>query len=188
MAEQGNSNQRLNEMKDSLAELQPEGRKELAAAAVRAVSDEAKKDVVAAAVQAVPDEAKKDVLAAAVQAVPDEAKKDLVAATVADASGDTKRELADAAVRRLSAEDQEALAERFLPDQPVTNEIWLTVVRTFAVVLIGATLALVAAVFVSMFRDVDAALVQILLTAFTTVAGMLAGFISGRTSVGRTSR
>jgi hypothetical protein len=189
MAGQGNSDQRLDEMKVSLAELQPEGRKELANAAVRAVSDEAKKDVVTAAVQAVPDDAKKDVLAAAVQAVPDDAKKDLVTAAVQDAGGAIKREVADAAVRSLSTEDQEALAERFLPDQPVTNEIWLTVVRTFAVVLIGAALALFAVVFVSMFReDVDAAMVQILLTAFTTVAGMLAGFISGRTSVGRGSR
>ena len=47
---------------------------------------------------------------------------------------------------------------------------------TFSIVLAGAMLALVAAVFV----EVEAASLQILLTIFTTTAGILAGFISGR--------
>ncbi len=187
MAERNHANQSLDDMKESIAGLNAEGRKELAAAAVEAVPDEAKRELVAAAVQAVPGEAVRDVLAAAVHAAPDEAKSGLVAAAVQDAGAATKRKVADAALRTLPAADQEELAQRFLPDQPITNEIWMTIVRTFAVVLLCATLALVGAVFVSMFREVDAALVQILLTAFTTVAGMLAGFISGRTSVGRGS-
>ena len=141
-----------------------------------------------AAVQAVPDDAKGGVAAAAVGAVPDAMKKDLVAAAVQNASGDAKREVADAAVRTLSPKDQEALAERFLPDQPVTNEIWLLIVRTFAIVLVGSSLALAAAVTVSLFRKVDAAMVQVLLTVITTVAGILAGFISGRASAGSDSR
>lgn len=148
----------------------------------------AQRSAAAAAVNAVPDEAKGDVAAAAVQAVPDDAKKDVVAAAVQDASGAAKREVADAAVRTLSPEDREALAERFLPDQPVTNAIWLLIVKTFAIVLIGSSLALAAAVIVSMFRRVDAAMVQVLLTVITTVAGILAGFISGRQSTGAGSR
>lgn len=142
----------------------------------------------AGAVQAVPDEAKGAVAAAAVHAVPDALKKDVVAAAVRDATGAAKREVADAAVNTLSPKDREELAERFLPDQPVTNEIWLLIVKTFAIVLVGSSIALAAAVVVSLFRKVDAAMVQVLLTVITTVAGILAGFISGRTSVGSGSR
>jgi hypothetical protein len=91
--------------------------------------------------------------------------------------------------RSLSADDQQELAERFLPSRPVTNRIWLIIVWIFGVVLVCATLALIGAVFVSIFREeTDTALVQILLTVFTTVAGILAGFISGRTSAGATTR
>jgi hypothetical protein len=68
-----------------------------------------------------------------------------------------------------------------LPITPVTaDEIWRTVVGAFKWVLWGATLALVAAIGVALFREVDQALVQILLTVFTTVAGIFAGFIGGK--------
>jgi hypothetical protein len=43
-------------------------------------------------------------------------------------------------------------------------------------------------VFVSFWREVDTALVQMLLTIFTTTAGILAGFVSGRASTGGTRR
>jgi hypothetical protein len=62
----------------------------------------------------------------------------------------------------------------------------LWIVKTFAVVLTGTTLGLIAAVSVSFWHKVDTVLVQILLTVLTTVAGILAGFISGRASKGRT--
>ena len=54
------------------------------------------------------------------------------------------------------------------------------VVTAFRWVLWGSALALVAAIGVALFREVDAAYVQILLTVFTTVAGIFAGFISGK--------
>ncbi len=157
---------------------------DVASAAVRAVPDEMKTDVVAAAVQNAQDGAKKDVASAAVRAVPDELKADVVAAAVQDAQGETKKDVANAAMNGLSAQDSEEVAGRFLPDQAVTNKIWLTIVRTFAVVLLGALLALIAGV----FTDVENAQVQILLTVFTTVAGILAGFVSGRASVSRPPR
>ena len=62
----------------------------------------------------------------------------------------------------------------------MTDLVWLTVVATFKWVLWGSALALVAAIGVALFREVDAAYVQILLTVFTTVAGIFAGFISGK--------
>src|SRR5215211_2697045 len=181
-----------------------EGKKDLASAAVEGVSDEGKEDVVAAAVhaaqdgrkkdvafaamRAVPDEGKKDVASAAMRAVSDEAKEDVVATAVHAAQDDAKADVVDAAVRTLSAGDQEELGGRLLPDQLVTNRIWLWIVKTFAFVLGGATVALVAAIFVSFFHTVNTALVQILLTVLTTVAGILAGFISGRTSAQTTAR
>jgi hypothetical protein len=54
------------------------------------------------------------------------------------------------------------------------------VVGTFRWVLWGATAALVLAVGVSLFRQVEQANIQILLTVFTTVAGIFAGFITGQ--------
>ena len=155
---------------------------EAAAEAVRSVSKEAKNDVVAAAIRAVPEGQQSDAAVAAVEAVPNEAKKDVVAAALRGATNSTKREVATEAVSSLSTKEQVELAERFLPDQPVTNRLWLIIVSTFAAVLVTATLALVAGVLV--FEGVDAASIQVLLTVFTTVAGILAGFISGRTSSG----
>jgi hypothetical protein len=65
-----------------------------------------------------------------------------------------------------------------MPDQGVTNKIWLWIVATFAAVLIDTMLALIGAIFVGFWRKTDAATLQILLTVFTTSAGILAGFIS----------
>jgi hypothetical protein len=161
---------------------------DLAAAVVRAVPDQGKRDLVAAAVGAATDGAKREAATAAVQAVPDDMKKDVVAAAVQHASGEAKKEVADAAVSSLSEDDREELAERLLPTQSVTNKIWLIIVWTFGVVLVCATLSLIGAVFVSLFRKTDTALVQILLPVFTTIVGILAGFISGRTSAGATAR
>jgi hypothetical protein len=200
MSEPESTRHGLDEIRQSIPNLTPEGKAELAnavvdethgdakkdvaSAVVRAVPDELKTDVVAAAVRDAQDGAKKDVASAAVRAVPDELKTDVVSAAVQDAQGQTKKELASAAMRSLSAQDSEEVAGRFLPDQAVTNKIWLTIVRTFAAILVIALLALIAGI----FMDVENALVQILLTVFTTVAGILAGFVSGRASVSRASR
>ena len=96
---------------------------------------------------------------AVMQEVPDEAKADVARVAV-------------------GALDRKAKDELLEPDQRVTNYIWKTIVVTFAVVLFGATAALVAAVFV----EAEAEHIQMLLTIFTTAAGILAGFVSGRAS------
>jgi hypothetical protein len=88
-----------------------------------------------------------------------------------------------AGLQTMSPDAQGELLERLAsPDQKVTNDIWRWIVATFAVVLIGATAALVASVVVSFWHAVDTAMVQIILTIFTTTAGILAGFVSGRAS------
>ena len=92
-----------------------------------------------------------------------------------------KEDVAAEALRSLpSDEAREAVASRFLPSQPVADEIWLMVVGAFRWVLWGATAALVVAVGVSFFLSVEQANIQILLTVFTTVAGIFAGFITGQ--------
>jgi len=69
-----------------------------------------------------------------------------------------------------------------LPTQRVTDRIWQIIVWAFAIVFVLNSLALILAVF-----RLEPEHVQILLTVFTTVAGILAGFISGRASSGGTS-
>ena len=119
---------------------------------------------------AVPDASKVDAVRAAVDAVPDPSKVDAISTAMKSAPEKVSQQVFD----------------RLMPDQKVTNSIWLWIVRTFAIVLGVTTLGLIGAVFVGFWRTVDKALVQILLTVLTTVAGILAGFISGRASKGGT--
>jgi hypothetical protein len=161
---------------------------DVAVAAVEAVPDAAKADVAAAAFKAAPDAAKANLAAAALEAVPDAAKADIATAAVQAVPYGSKEDVADAAAAALTPDAREKLGHKLLPDQNATNKIWLWIVMTFALVLASATLALVGAVFVSFWRKVDAAMVQMLLTVFTTVAGILAGFVSGRASTGRAAR
>jgi hypothetical protein len=74
-----------------------------------------------------------------------------------------------------------------MPSQNVTNWIWLIIIGAFALVFIGNAGGLIWAIFT--LRTPQAAEhIQILLTVFTTVAGILAGFISGRASTGGSAR
>jgi hypothetical protein len=142
----------VDQMTNFVANLNEEDRNDLAAKVVReALHGEAKKVAVAEAVSTAPDVNKQDVAVEAIRSLP-------------------------------SDEAREKVASQFLPPptQPVTDEIWLTVVSTFKWVLWGATVALVAAIGVALFREVDIAYIQILLTVFTTVAGVFAGFITGQ--------
>jgi hypothetical protein len=152
--------------------------------ALQTLPDETKAGVAATALQALPDAATAGLVTTAIQTLPDETKAG-VAATALQALPDAaKADATRAAVRALPNQAQNELIDRLLPDQAMTNDIWRWIVRTFAVVLGGAMLALVAAVFVSFWREVNTTLVQMLLTIFTTTAGILAGFVSGRASTG----
>jgi hypothetical protein len=161
---------------------------DVATAAMEGLPDAATAGVVASALQTLPDAATAGVVTSAMQALPDEAKASVAAAAIHALPAGAKADATTAAVRALSNDAQDDLIERFAPDQAMTNDIWRWIVRTFAIVLGGAMVALVAAVFVSFWREVDTALVQMLLTIFTTTAGILAGFVSGRASAPRTRR
>jgi hypothetical protein len=138
--------------------------------------------VALSAVNGAPNSAQPVIAAQAVNASPDELKADVAAAALRAVPAAGKAGVVNAAARALSVNEQEALAAELMPDQLVTNQIWLVIVRTFAIVLSVSTVGLTAALVASFWRKVDPALVQIILTVFTTVAGILAGFVSGRTS------
>jgi hypothetical protein len=106
-------------------------------------------------------------------------KKFIVRETLRDLDPDTQRDIVRE-LQLLPAEDRRAIANSLMPTQPVTDWIWKVTVGVFASVFVLATLALCAG---ALWFKGD---VQTLLTVVTTVAGILAGFISGRASTGGT--
>jgi hypothetical protein len=163
-------------------------RAQVATTAVRNLPDAAKAGVANAAMDALPDPAKAGVVTTAMKTLPDITKTSVATAMMQTLPDAVQADATAAAVRALPEDAQGELIQRFAPDQAMTNDIWRWIVRTFAFVLGGATVALVSAVFVSFWREVDTALAQMLLTIFTTTAGILAGFVSGRASTARTQR
>ena len=102
--------------------------------------------------------------------------------TLAGLDDEHTAQVIKAGVQTMSDDAKGKLINQLAPDQAMTNDIWRWIVRTFAIVLVGAMVALMAAVLVSFWRKVDTAMIQIVLTVFTTTAGILAGFVSGRMS------
>jgi hypothetical protein len=145
---------------------------DIATTALEAVPDAGKADIVSAALQTVPDAAKAVVATAAVEAVPDAAKAG-IATTALEAVPDAgKAAVAATAVQNLSAGQREAI----FPTQRVTDQVWLIIVGAFALVFVLSSLAL----FWAAYLDLTNA--QMLLTVVTTVAGVLAGFVGGRSA------
>src|SRR5918993_497739 len=131
------------------------------------LSPEAKQSVATETIQALPPEEKENVAAEAMQSLPPE----------------TKKTVATEMARALSPEDQADLVGRLQgPTQQITNQIWQIIVWTFAIVLVLSVGALIVAAF---WTERAGTNIQILLTVVTTVAGILAGFVSGRASSGR---
>jgi len=151
--------------------------------AITELPTEEKKDVADTAVQTLPAEAQKDVATSAVQTLPIEDQKDVAAAAASALPPELKKTIAAGIARELSPEDRADLAERLpflVPTQRVTNRIWQWIVGAFAVVLVLGAVALFIGALVSEE-------LQILLTVVTTVAGILASFVSGRASSGESS-
>src|SRR5215208_4105295 len=110
-----------------------------------------------------------------------DAKKEIATTAVqtlgADAV-DAKKDIATTVLQSLPPEQQqEVIGQVQGPTQKVSDRIWQWVVGAFAIVFVGGSGALVASVFLLPVEQI-----QVLLTVFTTVAGILAGFISGRAS------
>jgi hypothetical protein len=182
-----------------------EARKAAVATAVRTARDENEKELVAAVVENSSTlEAKKtaaahavasadnggsqqEVIEAAVKSTEGlETKKAVAAQAVNSALPENKVQVAGEAVEQLSFQQQQEVAHRFLPSREAADRIWVMIVRTFAIVLVLGMVSLVGVVGLAVFREVDKDLVQIMLTVFSTVAGILAGFITGQ-AVGSSS-
>jgi hypothetical protein len=149
-------------------------------AVAEADSTEAKKDTAADVVKTAHDGEKPEVVAQTVRVAPLEAKKAAAAEAVNSVSPENKVKVAAEGVEQLSPTQQKELVDR-LPITPVTaDEIWRTVVGAFKWVLWGATLGLIGISGLAAFRNVDLANILIMLTVFTTTAGILAGFLGGQ--------
>jgi hypothetical protein len=73
--------------------------------------------------------------------------------------------------------------------QETLDKIFVMIVATFRWVLQVATIGLIVVIGLAAFvKDFDPAHVQIMLTVFTTVAGILAGFITGQALSGPDGR
>jgi hypothetical protein len=115
------------------------------------------------------------------QELPLEAKVQLAS----EAAGQLPRAEQDKLIRGLQAlspEERREIGGLLLPEQRTTNQIWLIIVGSFAFVLTLSVVALCVGVLWRASGEI-----QTLLTVVTTVAGILAGFVSGRASAGGTS-
>jgi hypothetical protein len=149
--------------------------------AVKQTSPKAMKTVLREVLEYSEDQDARNLITEAVDAAAPDAKKDLVAKAVKNS--DEAQALLTEAINAAPAGAAEAAINDSKLPKPTTgtiDRIWMIVVGTFAVVLIGATAALVAAVVLDIFYEIEPAHVQIMLTMFTTVAGILAGFITGQ--------
>jgi hypothetical protein len=157
---------------------------EVATAVAQAISSadttEAKKATVAQIVSTALDEAKADVAAEAVKQLSLEDQAELMNRLEA-LQPEQRKAVTEAAARSLPAEYQQELSFGLAPTQPVTDWIWRVIIGAFASVFVLSVLTLCVAAVWRPNSDV-----QTLLTVVTTVAGILAGFISGRASAGGT--
>ena len=147
---------------------------------VQSLATEAKKDVATEAAKALPDELQKSVAAEATESLPDEVKRDVVNKAVQGMPTVDRKDIATRAFQDLTAKDRQDVAGN--PSQYVTDQIWLTIVRTFSAVLFFSAIGLL---YVSIWPPQgESNPTQVMLPVFTSIAGILAGFIGGRASAG----
>jgi type IV secretory pathway VirB2 component (pilin) len=138
-------------------------------------------DLAVAAMRTAPEEAKLDATVEAIKTLSAQGLADLIK-QLEDLPPEQRKLFLEAAARTLPAEDQKELGASLAPTQPVTDWIWKVIVGVFAFAFASTVLALCGAVLWQPGGDI-----QSLLTVVTTVAGILAGFISGRASTGGTA-
>src|SRR5215210_1471665 len=173
-----------------IANLTLDGKREAATSALQSLGSSGtnvKKEVATTALQTLGANdvgAKTEIATTALQTLGSNAvdtKKDIANTalqTLGSNAVDAKTEIATTALQMLPPDkQQEVIGQIQGPTQKVSDRIWQWIVGAFAIVFVGGSGTLVASVF---FLEVEQ--IQVLLTVFTTVAGILAGFISGRAS------
>lgn len=141
---------------------------------------EAKKSAVVEAVKSSHDAFARELMTEAVDAAPAEATKAAMARAVRTADRGDARELVTQAIDAAPTNTARAAVEEARVSQETLDRIWLLIVNAFTYVLFGATIGLFLVVLLDIFFPVELAHVQMMLTVFTTVAGILAGFITGQ--------
>ncbi|CAN5187067.1 MAG: hypothetical protein ACR2HO_03350 [Rubrobacteraceae bacterium] len=109
-----------------------------------------------------------------------EATRDAVIKAVKSADGDEAQELITEAINAASNRTAKSAIDKAGLSPETLDQIWLFIVKTFGYVLCGSAVALAVTVLLDVFYPVEPDHVQIMLTVFTTVAGILAGFITGQ--------
>jgi len=104
---------------------------------------------------------------------------------------DEEKKVLDKAFREAHLDTQETVAKEHGPSQETLDKVWKWTVAAFAIVLGIATLGIFLVIGFDTIASpktasVDSAHLQIMLTVFTTTAGVLAGFITGH-AVGKAS-
>ncbi len=177
--ENGADNTKKDSFVEAARDAPLEVRKAAVAEIVSSASDGSEREVITEAVKRTTLDARKAAVAEAVNSAADRNKKDVAIEAVQALPDAARKAIATEAAQSLGRKAQEEVAECLgSPDQKVTNRIWQMIIAAFAVVFVGSSIALVVAVF---FGPED---IQLLLTVVTTVAGILAGFVSGRASSG----
>jgi hypothetical protein len=175
--------QSVGQIKKDITNLSPEAKQSVATETIQALPPEEKENVAAEVVRSLSADAKQGVASETLQALSPEATKDVATEAMQSLPPETKKTVATEMARALSPEDQADLVGRLQgPTQQITNQIWQIIVWTFAIVLVLSVGALIVAAF---WTERAGTNIQILLTVVTTVAGILAGFVSGRASSGR---
>ena len=98
-------------------------------------------------------------------------------AQIQDLSVDTQKQVAIEAMRQLGAADQKDVVKQAGlpgPGQAVADKLWLMIVASFALVMIGSFMSLAIPVLMQSPKQPE----QILLTVFTTVAAFLTGILT----------
>jgi hypothetical protein len=114
-----------------------------------------------------------------------------VGKAVETADKENEREILEKGFREAHADTQNNIAKQHGPSQGTLDRVWQWTVATFAIVLGIATIGLFVVigwdtVVAPQASAVDPSHLQIMLTVFTTTAGILAGFITGH-AVGKAS-
>jgi hypothetical protein len=163
--------QRAKEIRESMANLDSDGKKEVAAAAMTAIPDEDKKDAVVAAMVAVPDEDKKEVAAAAMTAISSEDKKDVVVAAVKNTSfKEVRQGVATATVEALSFTEQEEVFAKL----ETANKTIREMIRWALIIIVVVTVLALAMSTVGQLSNA-----QKLVTIATSVLSTFAGYVFG---------
>jgi|SRR5215211_3927507 len=139
-----------------------------------------RESVVSESVSYLPAEDKAEITRMVLEDLPMETKV-RIASETAEQLPPEERDKLVRGLQALSPQERKEIVGLLLPEQRTTNWIWLIIVGSFSFVMILSVVALCAAVLWQASGEI-----QILLTVVTTIAGLLAGFISGRASTGNT--